>query len=385
MKFYIKHETRGRLRIHLAQKRMSYGQADTLLYYLENLDEVASDKVYERTCDAVVNYRGSRAAVIRGISEFHYQDVEVPSQVLQSSGRALNAEYQEKLISKVICHYGRRLFLPYPLNAIYTTATSLKYIWKGIDTLLHRKIEVPVLDATAIGVSVFRQDFGTAGSIMFLLGIGELLEEWTHKKSVDDLARTMSLNTGKVWLRSEGTEVLVDADKIQAGDMVVVHMGNVIPFDGLIAEGEAMVIQASLTGDSVPVRKVEGNSVYAGTVVEEGEAVFTEKAVGGSSSYEKIFYFNPEFDSLPKQIKEELQIMCVLFTEDVGGILRLEFDETGNLNLTVESKEDDFFFDEIGSVLKIKQLRAEKRELLENMETYFRVFFLQEGQDVTGN
>ena len=180
MKFYIKHETRGRLRIHLAQKRMSYNQADTLLYYLENLDGVASAKVYERTCDAVVNYQGSRDAVIRGIREFHYQDVEVPLQVLQSSGRALNAEYQEKLISKVIYHYGRRLFLPYPLNAIYTTATSLKYIWKGIDTLLHCKIEVPVLDATAIGVSVLRQDFGTAGSIMFLLGIGEILEEWTY-------------------------------------------------------------------------------------------------------------------------------------------------------------------------------------------------------------
>ena len=201
MKFYIKHETRGRLRIHLAQKRMSYEQADTLLYYLENLDGVASAKVYERTCDAVVNYQGSREAVICGIRAFHYQDVEAPQQVLQSSGRALNAEYQEKLISKVIYHFGRKLFLPYPLNAIYTTATSLKYIWKGIDTLLHRKIEVPVLDATAIGVSVLRQDFGTAGSIMFLLGIGEILEEWTHKKSVGDLARTMSLNVGKVWLK----------------------------------------------------------------------------------------------------------------------------------------------------------------------------------------
>ena len=226
MKFYIKHETRGRLRIHLAQKRMSYGQADTLLYYLENLDEVASAKVYERTCDAVVNYRGSRAAVIRGISEFHYQDVEVPSQVLQSSGRALNAEYQEKLISKVICHYGRRLFLPYPLNAIYTTATSLKYIWKGIDTLLHRKIEVPVLDATAIGVSVLRQDFGTAGSIMFLLGIGEILEEWTHKKSVADLAQTMSLNVDKVWKETDAGSVLVPvADERGSGDPGRVRRG----------------------------------------------------------------------------------------------------------------------------------------------------------------
>ena len=307
MKFYIKHETRGRLRIHLAQKRMSYEQADTLLYYLENLDGVASAKVYERTCDAVVNYQGSREDVICGIRAFHYQDVEAPQQVLQSSGRALNAEYQEKLISKVIYHFGRKLFLPYPLNAIYTTATSLKYIWKGIDTLLHRKIEVPVLDATAIGVSVLRQDFGTAGSIMFLLGIGELLEEWTHKKSVDDLARTMSLNTGKVWLRSEGTEVLVDADKIQAGDMVVVHMGNVVPFDGLIAEGEAMVNQAYLTGESVPVRKVEGNSVYAGTVVEEGEAVLTVKAVGGASRYEKIAAMIEESEKLKSGLESRAE------------------------------------------------------------------------------
>ena len=303
MKFYIKHETRGRLRIHLAQKRMSYGQADTLLYYLENLDGVVSAKVYERTCDAVVNYRGSRAAVIRGISEFHYQDVEVPSQVLQSSGRALNAEYQEKLISKVICHYGRRLFLPYPLNAIYTTATSLKYIWKGIDTLLHRKIEVPVLDATAIGVSVLRQDFGTAGSIMFLLGIGEILEEWTHKKSVGDLARTMSLNVGRVWLKREDQEILVESGEVQPGDEVVVRMGTVIPFDGSVTDGEAMVNQASLTGESVPVCKKEGSVAYAGTVVEEGEITIRVKTVGGSSRYDKIVTMIEESEKLKSSLE----------------------------------------------------------------------------------
>lgn len=303
MKFYIKHETRGRLRIHLAQKRMSYGQADTLLYYLENLDGVASAKVYERTCDAVINYRGSRAAVIRGISEFHYQDVEVPSQVLQSSGRALNAEYQEKLISKVICHYGRRLFLPYPLNAIYTTATSLKYIWKGIDTLLHRKIEVPVLDATAIGVSVLRQDFGTAGSIMFLLGIGEILEEWTHKKSVGDLARTMSLNVGKVWLKRQDQEILVESGEVQPGDEVVVRMGTVIPFDGSVTDGEAMVNQASLTGESVPVCKKKGSVAYAGTVVEEGEITIRVKTVGGSSRYDKIVTMIEESEKLKSSLE----------------------------------------------------------------------------------
>ena len=177
---------------------------------------------------------------MKAIQAFGYSRVSVPAQVLENSGRELNETYKEKLVNKVIFHYGRKLLLPYPLSAIYTTAMSVKYIWLGVKTLWKRKIEVPVLDATAIGVSIFRGDFSTAGSVMFLLGIGELLEEWTHKKSVDDLARTMSLNTGKVWLRSEGTEVLVDADKIQAGDMVVVHMGNVVPFDGLIAEGEAM-------------------------------------------------------------------------------------------------------------------------------------------------
>ena len=303
MKFFIRHETRGRIRIHLEQKRMSYEQADTLAYYLENLNGVVTAKVYERTCDAVVCYQGSRAEIISGIRAFHYQDVEVPSQVLQSSGRALNSEYQEKLISKVICHYGRKLFLPYPLNAIYTTATSLKYIWKGIDTLLHRKIEVPVLDATAIGVSVFRQDFGTAGSIMFLLGIGELLEEWTHKKSVGDLARTMSLNVGKVWLKKDEQEILVESGEIQPGDEVVVRMGTVIPFDGTVTDGEAMVNQASLTGESVPVCKKPDSVAYAGTVVEDGEITIRVKTVGGSSRYDKIVTMIEESEKLKSSLE----------------------------------------------------------------------------------
>ena len=303
MNFFIRHETRGRIRIHLDQKRMSYEQADTLAYYLENLNGVVTAKVYERTCDAVVCYQGSRAEIISGIRAFHYQDVEVPSQVLQSSGRALNSEYQEKLISKVICHYGRKLFLPYPLNAIYTTATSLKYIWKGIDTLLHRKIEVPVLDATAIGVSVFRQDFGTAGSIMFLLGIGELLEEWTHKKSVGDLARTMSLNVGKVWLKKDEQEILVESGEIQPGDEVVVRMGTVIPFDGTVTDGEAMVNQASLTGESVPVCKKPDSVAYAGTVVEEGEITIRVKTVGGSSRYDKIVTMIEESEKLKSSLE----------------------------------------------------------------------------------
>ena len=198
------------------------------------------------------------------------------------------AEYQVFLVVKILFHYGRKFLLPYPISAAYTTIMSAKYIWKGIKTLMERKLEVPVLDATAIGVSILRNDFDTAGSVMFLLGIGELLEEWTHKKSVDDLARTMSLNVGKVWLKTEDQAVLVPSSKIKAGDQVVVHMGNVIPFDGEVVDGEAMINQASLTGESVAVRRTIGNYVYAGTVVEEGEVTIDVKAVGGSSRYEKI-------------------------------------------------------------------------------------------------
>ena len=289
MRFNIKHEIRGRIRIHIFQKRMTYQQADTLQYYLENIDGVTAVNVYDKTCDATISYKGDRKELLGKLQSFRYENVKVPAAVLDSSGRELNEQYKEKLVNKVIFHYARKFLLPMPFSAIYTGAVSVKYIWKGLKTLWQRKIEVPVLDATAISVSMIRGDFTTAGSVMFLLGIGELLEEWTHKKSVGDLARTMSLNVGKVWLRTEdGQEVLTDADMIKPGDCVVVHMGNVIPFDGTVLEGEAMVNQASLTGESVAVRRVSGNTVYAGTVVEEGAGEFTVSTVGGSSRYEKI-------------------------------------------------------------------------------------------------
>lgn len=288
MKFKIKHEIRGRIRIHMEQKRMTHEQADILLFYLQNIDGVFRTDVYDRTADATIHYKGNRETIIEGLRRFRYEEVEVPNGLLETSGRAMNAEYQEKLVDKILFHYGRKFLLPYPISAAYTTIMSAKYIWKGIKTLMERKLEVPVLDATAIGVSILRSDFDTAGSVMFLLGIGELLEEWTHKKSVDDLARTMSLNVGKVWLKTEDQAVLVPSSKIKAGDQVVVHMGNVIPFDGEVVDGEAMINQASLTGESVPVRRIIGNYVYAGTVVEEGEVTINVKAVGGSSRYEKI-------------------------------------------------------------------------------------------------
>ena len=288
MKFIIKHETKGRMRIHAVQNRMSYAQADTLLYFLHSRKEVTFAKVYDRTCDAVISYVGDRQTIIGLLRGFHYEDVEVPEGLIENSGRELNNTYQEKLIGKIVFHYARRWILPYPIRICLTSIQSVKYLWKGLTTLAAGRIEVPVLDATAIGVSVLRSDFNTAGSIMFMLGIGELLEEWTHKKSVDDLARTMSLNVGKVWLVSGGQEVLVPTSQIKAGDKVVVHMGNIIPFDGVVAEGEAMVNQASLTGESVPVRKTVESTAYAGTVVEEGELTILVKEVGGSSRFEKI-------------------------------------------------------------------------------------------------
>ena len=288
MKFIIKHETKGRMRIHAVQNRMSYAQADTLLYFLHSRKEVTFAKVYDRTCDAVISYVGDRQTIIETLRGFHYEDVEVPEGLIENSGRELNNTYQEKLIGKIVFHYARRWILPYPIRICLTSIQSVKYLWKGLTTLAAGRIEVPVLDATAIGVSVLRSDFNTAGSIMFMLGIGELLEEWTHKKSVDDLARTMSLNVGKVWLVSGGQEVLVPTSQIKAGDKVVVHMGNIIPFDGVVAEGEAMVNQASLTGESVPVRKTVESTAYAGTVVEEGELTILVKEVGGSSRFEKI-------------------------------------------------------------------------------------------------
>ena len=307
MKFTIKHEKKGRIRVHLFQKYMNFTQADTLQYYLENLDGVKKAQVFNRTSDALIYYTGERNELLKAIQAFGYSRVSVPAQVLENSGRELNETYKEKLVNKVIFHYGRKLLLPYPLSAIYTTAMSVKYIWLGVKTLWKRKIEVPVLDATAIGVSIFRGDFSTAGSVMFLLGIGELLEEWTHKKSVDDLARSMSLNISRVWLCNDGQEMLVPTTKIQTGDLVRVHMGNMVPFDGTVAEGEAMVNQASLTGESEPVRKYIESTVYAGTVVEEGELTIRVKETNGSSKFDKIVTMIEESEKLKSGLESKAE------------------------------------------------------------------------------
>ena len=304
MKFTIKHESRGRMRVHMEQYRMTYEQADTLLYVIHNHRNVTFVKVYDRTADAVIEYVGDREQIIELLRHFHYESANVPQTVIKTSGRELNNSYQEKLIGSVVWHYSKKLLLPLPIRIALTIGQSVKYIGIGLKCLLQRKIEVPVLDATAITVSLVTKDFSTASSIMFLLGIGELLEEWTHKKSVDDLARSMSLNVSKVWLRTpENQEILVESSKIEKGDKVVVHMGNVIPFDGEVLDGDAMVNQASLTGESVPVQRTVGNTVFAGTVVEEGEITIRVKEVEGNNRFDQIVTMIEESEKLKSELE----------------------------------------------------------------------------------
>ena len=303
MKFIVKHEINGRLRIHVVQKRMTYTEADTLSWFLSNQKNVTDVKVYERTADAVICYVGTREEVLNLLKEFSYENTKLPEHVAAGSGRELNAVYQEKLVMKTVLHYGSKLFLPMPVRAVITSVKSVKYIWHGIRCLMHGKIEVPVLDATAISVSVFRRDYATAGSVMFLLGIGEIIEEWTHKKSVGDLARSMSLNVNKVWLKRNEQEILVKSSDIDPGDHVVIRMGNVIPFDGEVVTGEGMINQASLTGESLPVRRSVGQSVFAGTVLEEGEIEVLVKAVSGSTRFEKIVTMIEDSEKLKSSVE----------------------------------------------------------------------------------
>ena len=304
MKFTIKHESRGRMRVHMEQYRMTYEQADTLLYVIHNHRNVTFVKVYDRTADAVIEYVGDREQIIELLRHFHYESANVPQTVIKTSGRELNNSYQEKLIGSVVWHYSKKLLLPWPIRTALTIGRSVKYIGIGLKCLLQRKIEVPVLDATAITVSLITKDFSTASSIMFLLGIGELLVEWTHKKSVDDLARSMSLNVSRVWLRTpENQEILVESSKIEKGDRVVVHMGNVIPFDGEVVDGDAMVNQASLTGESVPVQRTVGNTVFAGTVVEEGEITIRVKEVEGNNRFDQIVTMIEESEKLKSELE----------------------------------------------------------------------------------
>ena len=303
MKFTIRHEIKGRIRIHLCQNHMTMRQADLLAWFLSNQPMVEEAKVYERTADAVIHFRGERKELIRAILDFTYEDETLNEIVPMDSGRELNQEYQDKLVNRCLERLCTKLFLPAPVRAVYTTIKAIRYVWKGISCLMKCKIEVEVLDATAIAVSIIRNDFDTAGSVMFLLGIGELLEEWTHKKSVGDLARSMSLNIEKVWQKIDDTEVLVPVSDIREGNLVVVHTGNVIPLDGIVEAGEAMVNQASMTGESVPVKKEIGSYAYAGTAIEEGSITIRIKKAAGSTRFERIVTMIEESEKLKSSVE----------------------------------------------------------------------------------
>ena len=331
MKFTIKHESSHRMRIHMHAYRMTYEQADTLLYYLHQAKEISYVKVYERTGDVSIEYIGDRQNVIDLLQQFHYDEVDVPTGLIENSGRELNARYQEKLIGKVAFRYLGKWLLPYPIRACFITANAIKYIKNGVQTLWQRKIEVPVLDATAIGVSVLRNDLDTAGSIMFLLGIGELLEEWTHKKSVDDLAQSMSLNISHVWIMQDGKERLICASDVKQGDQVVVHMGNVIPFDGLVCAGEA-----------IAVRRVAGASVYAGTIVEEGELTICVKEIGGSSRFEKIVTMIEDSQKLQSQLESKAEHLADRLVPYSLGGTALTYLLTGNVTKALSILMVDF-------------------------------------------
>lgn len=312
------------------QSSMDYEQADTLLYYLNSQKEITYAKVYDRTGDAVVCYRGERERVIGKLQCFSYERVEMPAGFVENSGRALANQYQERLIMKVIFRYAGKWFLPYPFRFLYTASQAVRYVIKGLRCLAKGRIEVPVLDATAIGISMLRGDMNTAASVMFMLGIGELLEDWTHKKSVDDLARMMSLNIGKVWMLRDGQEVLVSTSDIHPEDKIVVHMGNVIPFDGSVVSGEAMVNQSSLTGESVPVRKKMDSYAYAGTVVEEGELTIQVQTVEGSSRFEKIVTMIEESEKLKSGLESKAEHLADRLVPYSLGTTALTWLLTGN-------------------------------------------------------
>mgnify|MGYP001655390467 FL=1 len=286
------------MRVHVCAVRMTLHRADVLEAYLNGQDMIQKATVYERTGDVVLTYRGSRKDAAALLAAYRFDNEELEALVTSHDSRKINQEYQEKMVSLVTGRVFRKVFLPAPIAAAYTVWRSIAFVWKGIRCLLHRKLEVEVLDALSITASLLRGDYSTAGSVMFLLTVGSLLEEWTRKKSLDDLARSMALNVDKVWVRTPQGEVLAPLTRVHAGDEVVVRSGNMIPLDGTVLEGEAMVNQAALTGESMPVRKTAGATVYAGTVVEEGECVLVAKAEGGANRYDKIVAMIEESEKL---------------------------------------------------------------------------------------
>ena len=300
MKCKIMHESRGRIRVHLCIHRMTLAQADLAEFYLRQVEGVKDVRVYDRTCDVVVFYEDlqARSDVIRALSLFSFQKAESMDVVPEHTSRVMNREFEDKIVFTILRRYLGKMFLPFPVRSAITIFRSFRYIKEGLTALLHGKLEVAVLDATAVTVSILRRDFNTAGSVMFMLHIGELLEEWTHKKSVADLAGAMSLNVDKVWVKDGEQETLVPINEVQAGDCVVVRTGNMIPLDGKVIGGEASVNQASMTGEPLAVVKTAGSYVYAGTVVEEGECIISVDKVSGGGRYDRIVKMIEESEKL---------------------------------------------------------------------------------------
>lgn len=330
MKCKIMHESSGRIRVHMIQKYMSLAQADILEYYLRSKKFVTGVKVFDRTCDAIINYTGERKNIINALSEFSYENKESTALVPEQTGRQLSREYEDKLVWRIIGRIFRKIVIPVPIRNIMSVIKSLKYIKEGIKLLAKGKIEVPVLDATAITVSIIRKDFNTASSVMFLLGIGELLDEWTHKKSVTDLAGTMSLGIDKVWLLKDGQEILVPVNEIQKGDNVIVRTGSMIPLDGKVINGEAHVNQSSMTGESAPVHKKNGSLVYAGTVVEDGCITVCVDKVTGSGRYDRIVKMIENSEKLKSETEDKASHLADKLVPYSLGATILTYLITGN-------------------------------------------------------
>ena len=307
MRFAIRHEIRNRIRLHLDLKRLTFREADTLEYYLRSFDQVTEVRVYERTADAVVYFTGDRSDIIAIVRDFSFDKTDVPEMVFDSSGRELASKYYDRIVTTVILHYAKRLIVPFFIRRIIDVLKMVRYIWRGLKTLRKRHLQVEMLDAIAITAAILIGDHNTASSVMFLLKIGDILEEWTHKRSVDDLARRMSLNIDRVWLCTDKGEVLTDSSAIEPGDRVIVRMGNMIPFDGEVVSGEAMVNQSSMTGESTAVHKVCGTSVFAGTVVEEGDVTIRVTQAGGDGRFDRIVKMIEETEKLKSSLESRAE------------------------------------------------------------------------------
>ena len=342
MKCNILHESAGRLRVHLHCGYMTLHQADVLEYYLRSFSGVTEVKVYDRTQDAVVLYAGKRGDIITALAAFSFPKAEAMELVPEHTSRALNREFEDKLVMTVARRCISRLFLPFPVTSALAAIRSVKYIKEGLKALWHGKLSVAVLDATAVTVSIVRGDFSTAGSVMFMLRLGEILEEWTHKKSVADLAGAMSLNVDKVWLQVNDTEVLVPVSDVKAGDCVVVRTGSMIPLDGKVVSGEAMVNQSSMTGESMPVPKRPGSYVYAGTVAEEGECVIQVEKASGSGRYDRIVHMIEESEKLKSTAEDKAARLADRLVPYTLGGTALTYVLTRNITKTLAVLMVDF-------------------------------------------